>query len=309
MKSVGKGLVCVVLLVLAGFCFSRFRVEYNRPDPRSARIAESEPAAEAPAAEPTDPTAGTNTVSETNLAAVSATTTNAAAAVGSVVGPTNASPAAPAKAKAKASAARGAASSTVMYLAGFVVSLLGLAVLLGWEVTQWAASRVTRGIGADPLPAEADPLYEAAEAEWSKGNHLDAITMMRDYLKRNPSQQHVAIRIAEIYEKDLNNYLAAALELEDVLGGRLPREKWGWTAIHLANLYSGRLNQSDKAIATLERLASEYPDTAAAKKARQRLGIPEPTEAPVGEMAADDLPPPPPEDPGNLPQGFRSKKK
>ena len=58
-----------------------------------------------------------------------------------------------------------------------------------------------------------------------------------------------------------------------MLGGRLPREKWGWTAIHLANLYSGRLNQSDKAIATLERLASEYPDTAAAKKARQRLGI------------------------------------
>ena len=88
----------------------------------------------------------------------------------------------------------------------------------------------------------------------------------------------------------------------------MPREKWGWTAVHLANIYSGRLNQPDKAIATLERLAKEYPETAAARKARQRLGIPEPTEFPAGEMAASELPSPP-EDPGNLPQGFRTKKK
>src|SRR2546429_1455339 len=44
------------------------------------------------------------------------------------------------------------------------------------------------------------------------GNFLEAIQLMRDYLKQNPREQHVALRIAEIYEKDLQNFLAAALE-------------------------------------------------------------------------------------------------
>lgn len=58
--------------------------------------------------------------------------------------------------------------------------------------------------------------------------------------RQESSEQYAAIRIAEIYEKDLHNYVAASLELEEVLSKRLSREKWGWTAIHLANLYSGK---------------------------------------------------------------------
>jgi hypothetical protein len=130
--------------------------------------------------------------------------------------------------------------------------------------------------------------------------------MMREYLDKNPSEQYAAIRIAEIYEKDLHNYVAASLELEEVLGKRLSREKWGWTAIHLANLYSGKMNQPERAVAWLERIIRDYSDTAAAKKARVRLGVPEgqslPAEQREPEAGSESTD-------ANLPKGFTSKKR
>src|SRR6185369_5766560 len=127
-----------------------------------------------------------------------------------------------------------------------------------------------------------DPEYDEAESAWAKGDYLDSIQLMRDYYKRNPREVHVALRIAEIYESNLGNYLAAALEYEEVLKKQLPAERWGWAAIHLANLYSGKLNRTEEAAALLRRIAEEYGQTAAAKKARERLGLPEP----VAEVVA-----------------------
>ncbi len=312
MNRVGKGLIYFVLLVTAVFCFVRFRGEYNRTDSRSLRLNREltndvAGALEAAATRTVTSAESTNAVAETNSPPVVAGVTNEAPA---------AAVASNAPALASGRAGGGAPGSgrpnSVGFLAGFVMSLIGIAILLGWEFAQWAASRSTQVIGADLLPVEGDPEYEAAELEWTNGNHLDAIRLMREYLKQNPSQQHVAIRIAEIYEKDLTNYLAAALELEDVLNRRLPREKWGWTAVHLANLYSGRLNQPEKAVATLERIVAGYPETAAAKKARQRLGIPEPEEIQAGQVAAAAAAaeaPPTEEADSHLPQGFRSKKR
>jgi TolA-binding protein len=42
-------------------------------------------------------------------------------------------------------------------------------------------------------------------------------------------------------------------------------------AVHLANLYSGRLDQPEKAISLLRDLVDRYPETAAAAKAAKRL--------------------------------------
>jgi hypothetical protein len=115
------------------------------------------------------------------------------------------------------------------------------------------------------------------------------------------------LRIAEIYEKDLNNPLAAALEYEEVLTKKLEPERWGWSAIHLCNLYY-RMDQQAKADALLHRIVREYGQTAAAKKARERLGLPEEgaeeglSEA-APEAAADGS-----TTPGKLPPGFRLKK-
>ena len=152
----------------------------------------------------------------------------------------------------------------------------------------------------------------------------------------------MALRIAEIYVVDLRNYLASALEYEEIIKKKLPDERWGWAAIHLANLYSGKLDKPHQATQILHRIIDDYGHTVAAKKARQRLGIPEPVEEeaatpdgpaepaeidrqpeaapslfqvkaigkPVRPPAGESLTPPPEADPPkpSLPPGFRPKK-
>lgn len=322
MKSAGKLLLYLLFLVLAVFCFGRFQRDYSRSDTGVRRFEQPEPGDATREASPEPTAAGENPATN----AVAAVSTNAVGSTGTatneVSGGTNDAAAAAVSGSGKGSAAKAAvakpANKSAVYLGGFVAALLGLAGLLGWDVTQWVAKKSAQGLGVDVRPVENDPEYDAAEAEWAKGNHMDAIKMLRDFLKKNPAQQHAAIRIAEIYEKDLGNYLAAALELEEVLGKRLPREKWGWTAIHLANIYSGRLNQADKALGVLDRIVKEYPDTSAAKKARQRLGLPEPAEPsaedPAAEGGGTETSPAaedPGEDPGNpaMPKGFKPRKR
>jgi predicted Zn-dependent protease len=193
---------------------------------------------------------------------------------------------------------------------------MGLGLLLAFDATQYFGGKAVDFLFDDSGEAARDPEYERAEQVWANGKHLEAIQLMRDYLKTHPREQYVALRIAEIYEKDLHNYLAAALENEEVLKQKLPSDRWGWTAIHLCNLYS-KLGQQDKTRALLQRIVTEYPRTAAAKKARSRLGLAEleaedELERPVGEedISEEVIPPaeeaPPPE--SNLPPGFRPKK-
>jgi hypothetical protein len=163
--------------------------------------------------------------------------------------------------------------SKVVILGAICVGFtLGLGILGGHELSQFIAERTVKHLYDD----EGEVLgqeYDEAEQAWANGNFLEAIQLMRTYLERNPRQIHVAIRIAEIYEKDLNNALAAALEYEEVLKQKLPPEQWGWTAIHLCNVYLSKLNQKDKALALLLRIDAEHGQTAAAEKARKRLAM------------------------------------
>jgi predicted Zn-dependent protease len=228
----------------------------------------------------------------------------------------------------------------ITYLAAFIGAVLGLGLLIAYDVTQIAGTQAVDFLFNDAGEGQRDPEYERAEAEWAKGKHLDAIQMMRDFVKKHPREIYASLRIAEIYEKDLRNYLAAALEYEEVLKHRLPAERWGWAAIHLCNLYS-RLNKSEQAVALLRRIADDYPKTGAAKKARARLGMAEPEPEVVEEEAEaeaaqetddghsiiymeerppeleprDETPAPEPEPTAapeapkpNLPPGFRKKK-
>jgi hypothetical protein len=192
---------------------------------------------------------------------------------------------------------------------GLVLSLLGLGLLAARDVSELIGARAAKTLFDDTGEIVTTPDYEKAEEEWGQGNFLEAIRILRDHLQQNPRAQHVALRIAEIYEKDLHNYLAAALEYEEVLKHRLPPERWGWAAIHLVNLYNGRLNQPDKAIALLRRIDSDYGETAAAEKARARLA----------QLESEGLIPPAPPAPSpsesneppqfKLPPGFAPKKK
>lgn len=154
----------------------------------------------------------------------------------------------------------------------FFASVVMLGAIFGHDASQFVGNRFLQPPYDGDSKLSADPDYEEAEQVWADGHHLEAIRLMREYLQRNPREQHVALRIAEIYEKDLQNYLAAALEYEEVLNKKLPAERWGWAAIHLCNLYF-KLNHADKAVALLRRIEADYPDTAAAEKARKRLAL------------------------------------
>jgi TolA-binding protein len=300
-----------VLLILCVWFGCGFYANYS-----AVTKAAAEPGANDPAT--------TNAVTNTNI--------NTAASGANTTPSQGGSPATPPNISSKRSA-------MIAYLAALVGAVIGLGVLIASDVTSFMGSQAVDFLFNDAGEGQRAPDYERAEAEWAKGKFLDAIQMMRDFLKSNPREMYAALRIAEIYEKDLRNYLAAALEYEEILKHRLPAERWGWAAIHLCNLYS-KLTQSDKALALLRRIADEYPKTAAAKKARARLGLaepePEPGEAVATAQAEPELtgeqpaiimeehppeleprkeshPPPeatePPEPPKpSLPPGFRPKK-
>jgi predicted Zn-dependent protease len=198
----------------------------------------------------------------------------------------------------------------------FLFSVVSLGILAAYDISQIFGNRALKTLYNDEGEGISDPDYELAEKEWSNGNYLEAIRMMREYLNRNPREQYVALRIAEIYEKDLNNPLAAALEYEEVLTKKLAPERWGWAAIHLCNLYF-KLNQEQKAFALLRRIVAEHPNIQAAEKARKRLeqvdGASPAAPASAAESLVGGTSParvvasPEPQQ-SNLPPGFRPKK-
>ena len=197
----------------------------------------------------------------------------------------------------------------VTHALGLLVFFLGLAALIGFDLAHFVGNRAQNLLFSDDGQPE-DPEYEKAEQMWANGQYLESVRAMREYLEKNPREQYVALRIAEIYEQNLNNPLAAALEYEEVLKKKLSPERWGWAAIHLANIYSGKLNQSEKSIALLRRIDAEYGQTVAANKARERLLQIDPDFVPTPQpMAEDDnsAPVDPPSAPSNLPPGFRPK--
>jgi tetratricopeptide (TPR) repeat protein len=182
----------------------------------------------------------------------------------------------------------------------FFVSVVVFAVFLSHDVTELVAGRTIKALYDDEGEGIMTPEYELAEAAWADGDFMEAIRLLREHLRKNPNAQHAALRIAEIYEKDMQNYLAAALEYEEVLKHNLEPERWGWTAIHLCNLYY-KVGKPDQATALLKRIAIEYGRTAAAEKARKRLEQ-EGVQVPTGPDAQECLPKG--ESPSKLPPGF-----
>ena len=176
-------------------------------------------------------------------------------------------------------------AKTVGYFGALVAVLIVLGVMLARDVTNLLGSQTVEFLFNDEGEGFKSPEYEEAEAVWANGEPLEAIQLMREYLKKNPREQYVALRIAEIYEKDLKNELAAALEYEEILKKKLPPERWGWAAIHLCNIYS-RNGRTDEAIGLLQRIISEHPKIAAATKARKRLAMYESGDP--NALAADD---------------------
>jgi TolA-binding protein len=157
------------------------------------------------------------------------------------------------------------------YFSGMLAALLVFALLVARDVSSLAGERVGGNYLTKSDKSRKADMYEEAESIWADGAYVDAIDSFREYLKVFPEEYHVHKRIAEIYEKDLGSFRAAAMEYEEMLEMNIPKTRWGWAAIHLCNLYSGKLDDTDRALAMLHRVASECADTTAGQKARDRL--------------------------------------
>jgi tetratricopeptide (TPR) repeat protein len=159
----------------------------------------------------------------------------------------------------------------MVYFSGMLGALLVFALLVARDLGYLIGERVGGNYVTKSEKSQKADMYEDAEAIWADGAYVDAIDSFREYIKVYPGEYHAYKRIAEIYEKDLGSFRAAALEYEEMLEMKAPPARWGWTAIHLCNLYSGKLDDPDRALALLKRVASECSDTTAGQKARDRL--------------------------------------
>lgn len=306
-----KILLYVVLIVTATVSIQRFIVAYQERVERAARAYDRWVEEETPELE----------VASTNLTATNAPDARPEASTNTAGVLTNAAGAAeqggegavpPTASPATESARPG--SRLGWYAAGGLLAIIALALLAAQDFSRYVAGRVHKALYDPESEGAGDKDYEEAERLWANEDYLGAIQLLRDYLKRHPRRVHAHFRIAEIYEKNLQNLLAAALEHEEILKFKLEDERWGWIAIHLCNLYY-RLNQPEKAEALLHRIVEEYGHTQAARKARKRLGLPEDqaegeaeaeaTAQTGGAVAAE----PPSEEEGGfrLPPGFRPK--
>jgi TolA-binding protein len=159
----------------------------------------------------------------------------------------------------------------MVYFSGMLGALLLFALLVARDVSHITGERVGGNYLTKSIKSRKADMYEEAESIWADGAYVDAIDSFREYIKVYPGEYHAYKRIAEIYEKDLGSFRAAALEYEEILKMDIPKSRWGWAAIHLCNLYSGKLDDSDRALKLLQRVASECSETTAGEKARDRL--------------------------------------
>ena len=164
---------------------------------------------------------------------------------------------------------------TAGYGVGFLFVVIALGLIGAYDIVHFMSDQTEELLFTDAEEESQDPEYLQAEQVRADGEPLEAIRLLREYLLKNPRDTNAAVRIAEIYDKDLRNHLAAALEYEEVLKLKLPPDRWGWSAIRLCNLYS-KMRQPEKAVALLRRVATEYGETTAAVKARERLAMIDP---------------------------------
>ncbi|MEN9576508.1 MAG: hypothetical protein RL514_4363 [Verrucomicrobiota bacterium] len=157
------------------------------------------------------------------------------------------------------------------FTVGFAVAVVGLGFVVAQDFGHLLKFRLGKEVSYVDARSERNAQAERAEQLALKGDHVGAIQVLQLIVKQHPQHLHSALRIAELYDKELHDFPRAARHYEAALTLKFPPEQWGWIAIRLANIYSGPLKQPGAALALIRRLAAEQPGTPAGAKALQRL--------------------------------------
>lgn len=157
------------------------------------------------------------------------------------------------------------------YTVGFATAMLVLGFVAAQDFGHLLKFRLGKEVSYVDARSERNAQYERAEHLALKGSAHDAIKLLQAIIAKHPNHVHSVLRIAELYDKELHDFSNAALHYEEVLKLKIPDEQWGWVAIRLANIYSGKLNQPQIALDLIRRLAAERPGTEAGAKALKRL--------------------------------------
>ncbi len=157
------------------------------------------------------------------------------------------------------------------YTVGFAAALTVLGFVAAQDFGYLLRFRMGREVSYVSAKSERKGQYERAEYLILKGDHHAAIRLLQGLVAKQPDNVHMTLRIAEVYDKELQDFPNAALHYERVLKLELPAEQWGWLAIRLSNIYSGKLSQPQAALALIRRIAAEHPETQAGGKALKRL--------------------------------------
>lgn len=156
---------------------------------------------------------------------------------------------------------------------GLAAALLGLGLVAAQDFGHLLKFGLGKQVSYVSDKAARTAAYEHAEQVAMRGQHHEAIKLLQAILLKHPNHAHSLLKIAEIYDKELQDFPRAAQFYELLLEQPLPAEQWGWVAIRLSNVYSGKLAQPQSALKILQRLAVDFPETQAGGKALKRLAM------------------------------------
>lgn len=156
------------------------------------------------------------------------------------------------------------------FFVGYLLAGAVLAVFVAWDVSRFFGGIAGQLFWGGGRLASITPAWWKAERLCRDKQPLEAIRVLREHLKSHPKHWAAAVRIAEIYEHQLNDALAAALEYESLLNQRLPKSARAEILLRLAACHLLR-HQADECAARLQEVIADFPGTSAAAKAERRL--------------------------------------
>ena len=155
----------------------------------------------------------------------------------------------------------------------FLLTALALAFLFAWDFCRLFADRAIDTLFDMNEQPEQAAVIQKAELLRRQGFPFEAIELLREHIHTHKRDTHAGAQIAEIYEEDLCNPLAAALEYEEMLKWRIRRERWAKLAIRAAVIYAGDLGRTDRCVELMREVIAKCPGTASAASAARRIRL------------------------------------